>query len=288
MGKNPMTGPARTLLVTALMVTSIAFTAITAMTAITVMTATATAQVNPVPELGPRPYPPTPRLADGTVNLGPIKPNLGNWTLAQHRDYAEVLVSQDEIPYQPWARALKQRREDNLYKYDPQGYCMPPSGPRLMTTPFPMEILQLREQERIVMIYEGGAHLWRMIYMDGRPHPEGDALNPTWLGHSVGRWDGDTLEVDVVGFNEGSWIDMGGDPHTSQLHIIERFSRPDLYTLHYEATIDDPGAYTEPWTIGFDILWDPEGEIQEYICQENNLWIGGLRDDFGEAVVQPR
>ena len=249
---------------------------------------TAEAQVNPDPALGDRPYPPTPRLADGTVNLGPIEPNRGTWSLRQHREYGEVLISHDAIPYQPWARAIKARRVENLSKYDPQGYCMPPSGPRLMTTPFPMEIIQLPEQERILMIFEGGTHIWRVIYMDGRPHPEGDALNPTWLGHSVGRWEGDTLVVGVVGYNEGNWIDMGGDPHTNMLHITERFSRPDLYTLHYEATIDDPGAYTEPWTIAFDIMWDPAGEIQEYICQENNVWLGGLRDDYGDPVVQPR
>ena len=246
------------------------------------------AQVNPVPDLGPRPYPAPPRLADGTPNLGPVEPNKGFWSLAQHRDYAEVLVTPDAIPYQPWARALATQRREEDSRYDPQGYCMPPSGPRLMTTPFPMEIIQLPDQKRILMIYEGGAHIWRVIYMDGREHPSGDALNPTWLGHSVGRWEGDTLVVDVVGFNEGSWIDMAGDPHTDRLHVVERFTRPDLYTLGYEATIDDPGAYTEPWTIAFGILWDPEGEIQEYICQENNVWIGGLRDEFGEAVVQPR
>jgi len=113
--------------------------------------------------------------------------------------------------------------------------------------------------------------------MDGRSHPEGDALNPTWMGHSVGRWDGDSLVIDTVGFNEGSWIDMGGKPHTDQLHLVERLTRTDLYTLHYEATIDDPGAYTAPWKVRFDVTWDPNGEIQEYICQENNLWKDHVR-----------
>ena len=153
-----------------------------------------------------------------------------------------------------------------------------------MTTPFPMEILQLPDQKRIVMIYEGGTHIWRVIYMDGRAHPTGDNLNPTWLGHSVGRWEGDTLVVDVVGYNEGSWIDMVGDPHTDRLHLIERFTRKDLYTLRYEATIDDPGAYTEPWTVGFDIVWDPKGEIQEYICQENSPWMRRLFTEIREKV----
>ena len=93
-----------------------------------------------------------------------------------------------------------------------------------------------------------GAVLCHTLYvgMDGRSHPRGEALNPTWLGHSVGRWEGDTLVVDVVGYNEGNWIDMVGDPHTDRLHLVERFTRKDLYTLRYEATIDDPGAYTEP------------------------------------------
>jgi hypothetical protein len=184
-------------------------------------------QVNPDPRLPPKPHPAAPRLADGTPNLGPTEPNKGYWHLRQFQDYKQVLLHPKEIPYQPWARALAMQRRAELSKYDPQGYCMPPSGPRLMTTPFPMEIIQLPEQKRIVMIYEGGTHIWRVIYMDGRKHPAPDALNPTWLGHSVGRWEGDTLVVDVVGFNEGSWIDMVGDPHTDQLHLVERFTRKD-------------------------------------------------------------
>jgi hypothetical protein len=239
----------------------------------------AEAQVNPEPILPSKPYPPAPRLADGTPNLGPTEPNRGYWNLTAHQDYAKVLLRPATIPYQPWARELARERREQLSKYDPEGYCLPPSGPRLMTTPFPMEILQVPAQKRILMIYEGGTHLWRVIYMDGRPHPQGDRLNPTWLGHSVGRWEGDTLVVDVVGFNEGSWIDLVGDPHTDLLHVVERYSRPDLYTLRYEATIDDPGAYTEPWTIGLDIVWDEKGEIQEYICQENNIWLRRLAGD---------
>jgi hypothetical protein len=251
------------------------------------LTPMAEAQVNPAPILPSKPYPPAPRLADGAPNLGPTEPNRGYWNLAAHQDYAKVLLRPAKIPYQPWASELARQRREQLSKYDPEGYCLPPSGPRLMTTPFPMEIIQVPAQKRILMIYEGGTHLWRVIYMDGRPHPEGDRLNPTWLGHSVGRWEGDTLVVDVVGFNEGSWIDYVGDPHTDLLHVVERYSRPDLYTLRYEATIDDPGAYTEPWTIGMDIVWDEKGEIQEYICQENNIWLQRLaaKDKDKDTVV---
>jgi hypothetical protein len=137
-----------------------------------------------------------------------------------------------------------------------------------------MEIVQIPQQQRILMIFEGGAHVWREIYLDGRDFPEGDDLNPTWMGYSIGHWEGDTLVVEVRGFNEKSWLDMTGDPHTDQLTIVERYTRTDLYTLHYEATLDDPGAYTAPWTVAMDIIWDPEGQLQEYICQENNLWQG--------------
>ena len=244
--------------------------------AVSLIGAVATGQVNPLPILPPKPYPPAPRLPDGSPNLGPIEPNIGYWHLSAIRDYRQILLQPKEIPYQPWAKAVAMQRRIEESKYDPEGYCMPPGGPRLMTTPFPMEIIQLPQQKRIVMIFEGGTHIWRVIYMDGRAHPQGDALNPTWLGHSIGHWDGDTLVIDVVGFNEGSWIDMVGDPHTDRLHLVERFTRKDLYTLRYEATIDDPGAYTEPWTIGFDIVWDPRGEIQEYICQENSPWMRRL------------
>jgi hypothetical protein len=222
----------------------------------------------PRPPDGPRP--PAPRLPDGTPNLGRIDPTKGYWAPVQYRDYAAVLVDQKEIPFQPWAKALAAHRLATDSRDDPQGYCLPPAGPRLMTTPYPMEIIQL--PQRIVMIYEGGGHTFRIIHLDGRPHPDAEALAPTWKGHSVGRWEGDTLVVDVVGFNEGTWLDMGGKPHTDRLHIVERYTRLDLYTLRYEATLDDPGAYTRPWTIRFDIPWDPEGEIQEYVCQENNRW----------------
>ena len=92
----------------------------------------------------------------------------------------------------------------------------------MMATPYPMEIIQLPEQKRIIMIFEGATHIWREIYMDGRPHPQGDELNPTYLGHSVGRWEGDTLVVDVVGFNEQTWLDYFGHPHTDMLHVVEK------------------------------------------------------------------
>jgi hypothetical protein len=194
--------------------------------------------------------------------------------------------SEPHVPFMPWSAAVYDYNSQNMSKYDPEGYCLPPGGPRLMATPYPMEIIQLPEQKRIIMIFEGGTHIWREIYMDGRPHPQGDALNPTYLGHSVGRWEGDTLVVDVVGFNEETWLDYYGHPHTDMLHVVERFSRPNKNTLHYEATIDDPGAYTKPWTVAWDIPWRANGELTEYICQENNRYLERLTDDFDQPIFK--
>ena len=188
------------------------------------------------------------------------------------------------MPFQPWAAAVYDYNSKNQSKYDPEGYCLPPGGPRLMATPYPMEIIQLPEQKRIIMTFEGATHIWREIYMDARPHPSGDSLNPTYLGHSVGRWEGDTLVVDVVGFNEGTWLDYSGHPHTDMLHVVERFTRRNKNLLHYEATIEDPGAYTKPWTVGWNIPWRANGELAEYICQENNQYLLRLTDDFGQPL----
>jgi hypothetical protein len=191
------------------------------------------------------------------------------------------------IPFQPWAAAVYDYNSKNESKYDPEGFCLPPGGPRMFATPYPGEILQLPDQKRVVMIFEGGGHIWRDIYMDGRPHPTGDELNPTYIGHSVGHYEGDALVVDVVGFNENSWLDYFGHPHTEKMHVVERFTRPNKNTLHYEALIDDPGAYTKPFSVAWDIPWNATSELSEYICQENNKYLNRLEDDFGQTVFGP-
>jgi len=262
----------------------------------------------------PAPSDPTPRLADGTPNLGRIPGEKGIWNVPWIRNMglridrreggsdlpssggAVGLVGHDVkrdgsrleplVPFMLWSAAVYDYHVANESKYDPEGYCLPPGGPRMMATPYPMEIIQLPEQKRIIMTFEGATHIWREIYLDARPHPTGDALNPTYLGHSVGHWDGDTLVVDVVGFNEGSWIDYSGHPHTDMLHVVEKFTRPNKNTLHYEVTIEDPGAYTKPWTAGWNIAWRANGELAEYICQENNQYLLRLTDDFGQPLFE--
>jgi hypothetical protein len=171
-----------------------------------------------------------------------------------------------DVPFQPWAKAAFDQRQATLLKDDPEGLCLPPGIPRLMATPFPFQIFQL--PDRVLFVFEGGAHIWRAIYTDGRTHPKDP--NPSFLGDSIGHWEGDTLVVDVVGFNDTTWLDQDGHPHTEALHVVERYTRTDEMTLHYEVTIDDPKAYTKPWSSGYTIPWSPGTELLEYICQENN------------------
>ena len=195
--------------------------------------------------------------------------------------------SEPWMPWMPWSAAVYDYNSKNESKYDPEGFCLPPGGPRMMATPYQMEIIQQPEHKRIMMIFEGATHIWREIYMDGRAFPEGDALNPTYLGYSVGKWEGDTLVVENKGFNENSWLDYFGHPHTDQMHVIERWTRPNKATLHYEATVTDAGAYTRPFTMA----WDVPGErrrVARYICQENNQYLNRLEDDLGQPIFGPR
>jgi len=197
--------------------------------------------------------------------------------------------SEPWMPWMPWSAAMYDYNSTNESKYDPEGYCLPPGGPRMMATPYQMEIIQMPEHNRIVMIFEGATHVWREIYMDGRKFPEGDSLNPTYLGHSIGRWEGkDMLVVENTGFNENSWLDYFGHPHTDKMFVTERWTRPSKQTLHYQATVNDPGAYMKPFTVAWDIPWRDGGELPEYICQENNRYLNRLEDDFGQPIFGPR
>jgi hypothetical protein len=276
------------------------------------------------------PAPPTPRLPDGTVNLGRVPGEKGTWNVPYITNMAMRVVtgpnstqlvpeivalqaaaaaaraggggarggggggggrggskSEPWIPWMPWSAAVYDYNSKNESKYDPEGYCLPPGGPRMMATPYQAEIIQLPEQKRIIMIFEGATHIWREIYMDGRAFPED--LNPTYLGYSIGRWEGDTLVVENKGFNENSWLDYFGHPHTDLMHVTERWSRPNKNQLRYEATVNDPGAYTRPFTMMWEnISWNANAELPEYICQENNQYLHRLVDDLGQTLFGAR
>jgi len=171
------------------------------------------------------------------------------------------------IPFQPWAKAVYDQRQ--IDQFEPHTRCKASGASRQFATPYGTELLEMPDLQRIYIMDEGGPHSYRIIYMDGRPHPAN--LIPTNYGHSIGKWEGDTLVVDTIGYNEKFWIDTRGTPHTEKLHFIERFTRSDANTMQYQATIDDPGAYTATWTTQmFTMRWTANADLFEYICQDNN------------------
>src|ERR1700688_17340 len=201
----------------------------------------------PAPPAGP-----APRLASGRVSLGPLPGEAGLWLPGPGGTPGEPWPPKvNELPFQPWARELYTYRRQN--QLEPHTRCKPSGGPRQFLTPYGVEFLEMPELQRIYIMDEGGPHTFRTIYMDGRAHPKN--LDPSYYGHSTGRWEGDTLIVDTVGFNESFWMDRYGFPTTDKLHLIERFTRTDSDTIKYEITVDDPGAYTAPWTSGFFLFW---------------------------------
>jgi hypothetical protein len=172
-----------------------------------------------------------------------------------------------QIPFQPWARELFTYRAH--HEFEPYTRCKPAGGARMVATAYGTDFIDVPEQKRIYITQTGGPHSFRPVFMDGRSHPKD--MEPGYYGHSVGYWEGETLVVDTVGYNERGWIDLRGIPTTDRLHTIERFSRPDFNLLRYEITIDDPGAYTAPWTSGMFFRWESGAEQFEFVCQDGNL-----------------
>jgi hypothetical protein len=215
-----------------------------------------------------RPPPPTGpvrRLPDGTVDLG------GLWLGGGSEQDLELQggLKHGDIPALPW---VKERMAKLDTTADPSSYCLPMGVPRM--APYPWRFVQdpaYGKATRLYILNEGNIHTYRQIFMDGRPHPPDP--EGTWFGHSIGRWEGDTLVIDSVGFNGKVWMDRRGFPQTEKMHIIERFTRVDLGHLVREVTIDDPGAYAKPFTLKFTAtLSNPGDEIMEYICNENNQY----------------
>jgi hypothetical protein len=172
-----------------------------------------------------------------------------------------------EIPYQPWSKERYEfNKSDKGGYYDPEAHCFPAGVPRITAVPYPQQFMH--SPKMIAILYEGNVHSYRLIFMDGRSHPKDP--NPTWMGHSIGKWDGDTLVVDTIGFNGKTWLDPAGHVHTDRLHVVERFTHVDAKTLRYEFTVDDPGAYTRPWSWSYPLESHPDWDIIEYVCNENN------------------
>ena len=221
-----------------------------------------------------RPTPGVPRTPEGKPNLaGPVpkaadgKPDLsGVWRTK--RSY--LLNAAPELKpgdLQPWAAALYQQRAVN-YRNDTDGInCLPP-GPKASIANgggYPMKIVQT--PNLVVVLYEYQT-LFRQIFIDGRDLPKDP--NPTWMGYSIGHWEGDTLVVTTAGYNDRTSLDLGGHPHSEALQMTERFHRRDAGHMDFQITLDDPKAYNRSWTLPVDLELIPDGELIEYVCEERD------------------
>jgi len=234
------------------------------------------------------PTPGTPRLSDGRPNLAAPPPQRvegrpdlsGVWaaecaiygsdscfTRSLFFDLAKDLKP-EEVQMTPWASAVQKQRESRDHVDDPYGYCLPPGVPRIDFGGGPFKILQTPQVT--ALLYESLAGLtFRQVFTDGRPLPPAEV--PTWLGYSVGRWEGDSLVVETTGFRDGGWLDTKkARPNSDALHVTERFHRVDFGHMTLAVTIDDPKAYLKPWTIHAPLHLQPDTELLESFCDEND------------------
>ncbi|HXD73633.1 MAG TPA: hypothetical protein VN628_07850 [Vicinamibacterales bacterium] len=168
------------------------------------------------------------------------------------------------LPYQPWAAALKKQRAADDSRDDPHVRCLPDTIPRMWTLPHLTKAIHT--PKLLVLLYEVNA-TYRQIFLDGRPFPQ--EMNPEWMGYSVGHWDGDTLVVETRGFRDNLWIDMQGSPMSDQAKMTERIRRPNFGTLDIDLTIDDAKTYTKPFTIKLTQTLEPDTELADEFCLEN-------------------
>lgn len=205
-----------------------------------------------------------PRRPDGRADL------TGVWNKSIHQNTSRPI---EPLPFT--AEGLLAFNEvANLL--DPTSRCILPGVPRVNNSPYPMQIMQM--DDMVVFVYEY-MHNFRVIYTDGRGHRP--IWEPSLMGDSIGTWDGDTLVIDTVGLTDRTWLDDHGNRHSDALHVIERWRRISANELWYEATVDDPKFYTEPWTTGWVTQLAPsDWEIMEYACTDNNK-------DFYDGLAQP-
>jgi hypothetical protein len=199
---------------------------------------------------------------------GPMVPNVNPGADPPLANFANIGQNVKEgLPFTPWAAELRKQRMATNSRENPDANCLPLGFMQLHTHSQPRKVVQ--NVNDLVIMYEANSGL-RDIYTDGRPLPANDP-QPWWYGYSVGRYDGDTLLVETIGLRDDGWLDVQGAPFTSSAKITERFRRPKYGRLEIDVTIDDPKAYTKPWTVRVNWRLGAGEEPIEFICQENNL-----------------
>lgn len=232
---------------------------------------------------------PVPRWPDGTPALGAEPGSIGGvWSYPTSKalledgvdlamdDYGQLANIADAskvAPMQDWALARYVHRQERFLQDDPMYLdCKPPGGPRQYQSDLGFQLIEDRKSARIFVLLGSGNRNYRIIYLDDRDQVgrvTGDDDNPLFYGRSVGAWEGDTLVVNTTGFNEGFWFTNGGLPHTNLLSMVEKFTRVSQDTMQYEVTINDPGAYTRPWTASWELSWVGGQELPYSLCQHN-------------------
>src|SRR5436190_11425934 len=209
---------------------------------------------------------PAPRLPDGKPDFSGVWNPPGGYLRNLAKDLKE------EVPFQPWAKAVYDERAAGLHwREEPDANCLPQGVPKILVAPAPWKVVQT--PNLIVFVHEA-FNLWRQVFLDGRELAVADDTTPTWMGYSVGKWDGDTLMVESRGFNGKVWLDQLGKPSTEALHVTERFRRKDFGHMEILVTIDDPKAYTKPWTVTVEARLLTNTELMEFICLENEKDVG--------------
>lgn len=200
---------------------------------------------------------PAPRAADGKPDLS------GLWRAADGTLLQDLGAKIGGAPLQPWAAALHNERASSLGRGKPLERCIPHGVPDgYLVRNFPFKLVQTPDV--VVILYEEFNH-FRQIFTDGRGFPP--ETTETWFGYSIGKWEGDTLVAETIGFNDGSWLDNSGHPHTNALRVTERFRRRDFGHLDIQVTFDDPKAYTKPWTVTLPFELYADQELIESICE---------------------
>lgn len=201
-----------------------------------------------------------PRLSNGKPDLN------GVWERPYVPDMTKDGRNQKgagDLPFTPeYAQMFK---DYDPAKFDYTGRCLPQGLTRSMNSPFPIRLVETNDL--VVILYEAW-NVFEIVHTDGRPHPKNP--DPLWFGNSVGKWDGDTLVIDTIGFNDKTNMDTVGHPHSDAMHTVERFTRTDEKHIAYEITIEDPKAFTRPWKNTRVFTLRPDWEIMEYSCEENN------------------
>jgi len=210
---------------------------------------------------------PAPRTSSGKPDLSGIyQPNMRYF-----RNLAAD-VGIENVPMTDEARKIHKSREDGTLGYtEPDAFCLPQGVPKINSAPVPFKIVQT--DKLVVLVYEA-FNLWRQVHLDSRDFAED--LNPSWLGYSKGRWEGDTLVVETRGLNGKQWLDHGGLPTSDKLTVVEKFRRPNVGRLEIELTITDPTYYTKPWTATTNARLMLNTELFEFICNENEKSTGHM------------